>query len=147
MNPAYEDLPLAAIDTLSYSTFIADGVSPDLVPAFRLPVLYTSGTAFTTLVFEPSQSEDLPDVEPGTWQSWDLLSAEARWRSSRDIPDSNPTIFEDTSFVSWDAILAAIPDAVILGGLHLDVGGGVVGAGHVDRLELNGAIYDFEPDR
>ncbi len=146
-NPTFAGLPIEDLDVLEYSTYMQDGANTGVVvPAVKLPVLTgltCSGCAtFTTLVFEPVYTGT---VLPKTWQEWNLLGADARWWSSKDLPNG---INAFTSYVSWNDIKAAIPNAVINpDGLLLETGSGTDGAvGYVDDLVVNDQTFDFQPD-
>lgn len=145
-NQTFAGLGIADLETLQYSTYMQNGSTTGVVvPAVKLEVLYDSGTKFTTLIFEPTYSEN-SDVELDEWQSWDLLSADARWWSSRAIPEGDPDICAFDCFVPWQDVLDAVPDAFITAVL-VETGSGTPNAvGNVDALNVNGLIYDFEPD-
>lgn len=142
-NANYAGLEIADIASLGYSTFMVNGGPTGVVvPAIKLPVRFNNDTEFTTLVFEPTYSLN-SDVVVDVWQTWDALSADARWWTSRPIPG----VCEDSCFVPWTDILAAVPDAFILGALLIETGSGTDDAdGNVDALTINGTIFDFEPD-
>jgi hypothetical protein len=143
-NPAYDGLAIADLETLAYETFMQDGSTTGVVvPAIKLPVLFGASNAFTTLIFEPTYSEN-SDVVANEWQSWDALSDDARWWSSKQLPND---ICAFDCFVPWSEILAAIPDATITGGLLLETGSGTPDAvGNVDALQVNDTTFNFEPD-
>ncbi|MDQ2652953.1 MAG: hypothetical protein M3Z20_07900, partial [Chloroflexota bacterium] len=98
---------------------------------------------FTTLVYEPVYTVT-PAVTLDTWQSWDLFGANAKWWSSKDLPNG---IVAFTSYVSWEDILEAIPDATINSdGLLLETGSGTPDAvGNVDELVVNDQRFNFQP--
>jgi hypothetical protein len=143
-NASYDGLDIADIESLGYSTYMVDGGPTGVVvPAIKLPVLFNNGTQFATLIFEPTYSEN-SDVVADEWQTWDALSADARWWSSRALP-SDICAFD--CFVPWDDIKAAIPDAFITGALLIETGSGTDDAdGNVDALHINGMTFDFDPD-
>jgi hypothetical protein len=97
---------------------------------------------FTSLVFEPVYNTAQGAVVSGQWQSWDAYAGgNAVWWSSNAIPGA-PN--RDT-FVSWNTILAANPDAVILGGVGINQGSGNPGVvTAVDAFTFDGVTYDFE---
>jgi len=116
-----------------------------VVPAFKLPV-YTQLSCedcedFTTLVYEPAYTPPGPTLDD--WESWDMFAADAKWWSTRDLPG----ITKFTSYVTWDAILEAIPDAILTeAGILLETGSGTPGAiGNVDELIVNDQTFDFQP--
>jgi hypothetical protein len=87
-------------------------------------------------------------VATDTWQTWDALNGGAAiWWSSKSIPG----VCAFDCFVSWSSILAANPDATILGGVGFDVGSDWAGmfTGNADALKVgiagNTTTYNFEP--
>jgi len=99
------------------------------------------------LVFEPVYNTNQGAVQSGMWQTWDAYrGGTAIWWSSNPI---NVAPNRDT-FVSWSTIVAANPDAVIVGGFGINQGSGnpnLVTA--VDALNIGHGTtcftYDFEP--
>jgi hypothetical protein len=146
-NTSYAGFPIANLTSLRYSTYMQHGSTTGVVvPAIKLPVRYNNNTTFTTLIFEPTYFSGGPPVTLNTWQTWDLLSANARWWSSQPLPNG---ICSFNCYRSWADILAAIPDAKITspGAILIETGSGTPGAiGNVDKLEINGTIFDFEPN-
>ena len=139
---------LADVDAISYSTYRSAG-SLQQVAALNLQV-DVNGAApggFTTLVFEPVYNTGQGAVVNDEWQDWDAYSVgSAVWWSSNAIP-SAPN--RDT-FVSWATIVAANPDAIIVGGIGVNQGSGNPAlTTAVDALTFgysgNSIAYDFEP--
>ena len=143
-NANYAGLEIADIASLGYSTYLVDGGPTGVVvPAIKLPVRFNDDTEFATLIFEPTYSVN-SDVVADEWQTWAALSADARWWSSRALPND---ICAFDCFVPWAEIKAAIPDAFITGALLIETGSGTDEAdGNVDALHINGVMFDFEPD-
>ena len=141
---------LSSIDKIGYSTYRTAG-SAQQVTALNIQVDYNGAApgGFTTLVFEPVYNTAQGAVVDGQWQTWDAyLGGAAIWWSSNPIP-SAPN--RDT-FVSWDTIVAANPDAVIVGGFGLNQGSGNPALTTAsDNLSLgygdSCVTYDFEPFR
>jgi hypothetical protein len=139
---------LSTIDTIGYSTYRTAG-NLQQVAALNLQVDVNGDASggFTTLVFEPVYNAGQGLVINNQWQTWDAFNnGEATWWSSNPIP-SAPN--RDT-FVSWATIVAANPDAVIVGGVGINQGSGNPGLvtavdaflfGYGDDLYK----YDFEP--
>ncbi len=154
-NYSYIGTPLAAFDAISYSAYRSSSstnsagqtIMLNLEVDFNGPA--TSG-GFTTLVFEPVyQPGGVGAMATDTWQTWDGYDAgNAVWWSSRAIPG----VCAFDCFVSWSSILAANPDATILGGVGFNVGSGWAGlfTGNADALNVgvtgNTTVYDFEPN-
>jgi hypothetical protein len=133
------------VNAMGYSTYRSAG-SAQQVAAINVEV-DVNGTStpggFTTLVFEPVYNTDQGAVVSGQWQTWDAYNGgNARWWSSNAIP-SAPN--RDT-FVTWNTITAANPDAVIVGGYGNNQGSGNPAlTTAVDALTFNNTTYDFEP--
>ena len=142
--------PLADVRSMSYSTWRTTGTGQQ-VAALNLQV-DVNGAApggFTTLVFEPVYNTAQGAVVNGAWQSWDAyMGGNAIWWSSNAIPGA-PN--RDT-FVPWSTIVAANPDAVVVGGFGVNQGSGnpalvsSVDALHFDTPSVS-VTYDFEPYR
>jgi hypothetical protein len=136
--------PLSDINRLGYSTYRTAG-SAQQVTAMNIEV-DVNGAApggFTTLVFEPVYNTGQGTVVNGQWQTWDAYDGgNAIWWSSNPIP-SAPN--RDT-FVSWSTIVAANPNAVIVGGFGLNQGSGNGGlTAAADALGINDTTFNFEP--
>jgi hypothetical protein len=141
---------LSDIDAISYATYRSAG-SLQQVAALNIEV-DVNGTApggFTTLVFEPVYNTNQGAVVSGQWQTWDAYNGgNAIWWSSKVIPG----VCAFTCYVSWSDIVAANPDAVIVGGFGVNQGSGNPGlTTSIDALKLgiNGDVvtYNFEPYR
>lgn len=141
---------LADIDAMSYATYRTAGTGQQVASInIQVDVNGAAPGGFTTLVFEPVYNAGQGAVVDGQWQTWDAYNGgQAIWWSSNPIPGA-PN--RDT-FVTWDAIVAANPDAVIVGGFGVNQGSGnpaLVSA--VDALKLGydgeSVTYDFEPFR
>lgn len=145
---------LSSINAISYSTYrdATSTANPVQAPALNIEVDYNGPNVaggFTTLVFEPVYNTNQGAVIPGQWQNWDAFAnGTAVWWSTKDIPG----VCAFNCFVTWDAIVAANPDATILGGFGVNQGGGNPGLiANVDNLSLgygdSCVTYDFEPYR
>jgi hypothetical protein len=139
---------LSDVDAISYSTYRSAADNPAQVASINLQVDVNGAATggFTTLVFEPVYNTGQGTVVSSAWQDWDAYDGgQAIWWSSNAIP-SAPN--RDT-FVTWDTIVAANPDAVIVGGIGVNQGSGNPGlVTNVDALELgargDSVVYDFE---
>ena len=136
---------LSDIDNISYSTFRTTGqlqqaAALNLQIDFNGPAM---ADGFTTLVFEPVYNTGQGAVVDGAWQSWDAINGgNAIWWSTRAIPG----VCAFTCYVTWDQILAANPDATILGGVGINQGSGNPGlVNAVDAFTFNETTYNFEP--
>lgn len=147
-NYDYLGTPLANIDAMNYSTYRSTGALQQ-VASINIEVDFNGAATggFTTLVFEPVYNTDQGAVVSGQWQPWDAYnSGNGVWWSTKDIPG----VCAFNCFVSWSAILAANPDATILGGFGINQGSGnpaLVTAVDALKIGVNGntTIYDFEP--
>jgi hypothetical protein len=140
--------PLSDIDALGYSTYRSAGSALQVASLnLQVDVNGAAPGGFTTLVFEPVYNTGQGAVTSGVWQTWDAFSeGQAIWWSSNSIPGA-PN--RDT-FVTWETILAANPNAVIVGGVGINQGSGnaelitaadLFSIGHASNI-FN---YDFEP--
>jgi len=142
---------LADINKIGYATYRTSGASPNQVPAINIQVDINGADpgGFTTLVFEPVYNTGQGAIQDGVWQTWDAYQGgQAIWWSSNPIP-SAPN--RDT-FVSWNTIVAANPNAVIIGGFGVNQGSGnpaLTAAADILSIGSNGdcITYDFEPFR
>ena len=138
------------IRSMSYHTYRTAGQLQQ-VAAINLQVDINGAApgGFTTLVFEPVYNTSQGAVVSGVWQSWDAYNGgNAIWWSSNPIP-SAPN--RDT-FVPWSTIVAANPDAVVIGGYGVNQGSGNPGlVTAVDALHFDtptsAVTWDFEPFR
>ena len=140
--------PLSQVSSMSYSTYRTAGTGQQ-VTAINVEV-DVNGAApggFTTLVFEPVYNTTQGAVVNGQWQSWDAYNGgNAIWWSTRAIGG----VCAFTCYVTWNQIVAANPDAVIVGGFGLNQGSGNPGlVSSVDALHFDtpttSVTYDFEP--
>jgi len=143
--------PLSSVGAIAYSTYRTAG-SLQQVAALNIEVDFNGPAAahgFTTLVFEPVYNTGQGLVVSGVWQRWDAFDGgAATWWSTKPIPG----VCAFSCFVSWNAIIAANPDATILGGVGINQGGGNPGLStSVDNFTLgyggNSVTYDFEQFR
>lgn len=134
---------LGDVDAMKYSTYRTAG-SAQQVAALNLAV-DINGSApggSTTLVFEPVYNTGQGAVVSDQWQNWDAYNGgNAIWWSSNPI---NVAPNRDT-FVTWSAIVAANPDAVIVGGVGINQGSGNPGlVTAVDAFTFDDVTYNFE---
>ena len=152
-NYSYIGTPLADF-AISYSAYRSssstNNVGQTILLNLEVDVNGAAAGGFTTLVFEPLyQSGGTAAVATDTWQTWDAYQGgNAVWWSTKDIPGACAF----NCFVSWSSILAANPDATIVGGVGFDVGSGWTGlfTGNADALRIgvlgNTTVYNFEPN-
>ena len=141
---------LSAINALGYSTYRSAGqLQQDT--ALNIEIDYNGPNVaggFTTLVFEPVYNTDQGAVVNGQWQTWDAYNnANAVWWSTKDIPG----VCAFTCYVTWNNIVAANPDATVLGGFGLNQGSGNPALTVANDALTFGAgsdkvIYNFEPE-
>jgi hypothetical protein len=143
---------LADIDKLGYATYQSSAAVPVQLPAINMTVDYNGPAVpggFTTLVFEPVYNTAQGPILPGTWQTWDAFyGGNAIWWSTRNIPG----VCAVACYVTWNQIVAANPDATILGGYGINQGSGSIAlTASTDILSIgtNGECitYNFEPYR
>jgi hypothetical protein len=141
---------LTDITAIGYSTYRdpASTATAGQLPSINIQV-DANGAApggFTTLVFEPIYNPDQGAVQTGVWQTWNAFNG--IWWSTRDING----VCANTCYVSWHDIVAANPDATILGGFGVNQGtgnGGLIAATDALKLGVGGTTwtYNFEPFR
>ncbi len=145
-NYDYEGTPLSAIMALSYATYQSAGTA-NQAAAINLMIDYngpaTGGEA--VLVFEPVYNTAQGTVTANTWQNWDAFNGgNAVWWSAQAING----VCAFNCFVTWNQIVAANPDAVIMGGFGVNQGSGNPGLiSAVDALTISttgGNTYNFE---
>lgn len=146
---------LSSVDAISYSTYRYENstANPLQTTAINIEIDRNGGTLepgdYAVLVFEPVYNINQGPVVEGEWQDWDAYAGgQAIWWSSRAIPG----VCAFDCFVTWDAIVAANPNATIVGGFGVNQGGGNDGLfAATDALKLgygdDCVIYNFEPYR
>ena len=142
---------LANINSIGYSTY-RDPAST--APAVQLPSVNIEvdfngpnvDGGFTSLVFEPVYNPDEGAIQSGVWQTWNAIPG--IWWSTRPINGCAVV----PCYQSWSDIVAANPDATILGGFGVNQGsgaGGLIAATDALTLGVNGSrwAYNFEQFR
>lgn len=141
---------LADIDAIAYATYRdpTSTASPVQLPSINIQVDYNGSDVegFTTLVFEPVYNPAQGSIQAGVWQEWD--GDAGIWWSTRPISG----VCAVDCYVSWSNIVAANPNATILGGFGVNQGsgnGGLFAATDALTLGVDGTtwVYDFEPFR
>lgn len=147
-NYDHAGTPLSSIGAIGYSTYRNAG-NDHQVTALNIEVDFNGpdvAGGYTVLVFEPVYNTNQGTVVDGVWQAWDAYAGgQATWWSSRAIPG----VCAFTCYASWNAIVAANPDATILGGFGVNQGSGNATLNaSTDALTIGYAgdtfIYDFE---
>jgi hypothetical protein len=142
---------LADITGLSYATYRDPASTAPAVqlPSMNIEVDYNGPAVaggYTSLVFEPVYNPDQGAIVSGAWQSWRGIPG--IWWSTRPINGcGTPPCYQ-----SWSDIVAANPDATILGGFGVNQGsgsGGLIAATDALKIAANGSswAYNFEPFR
>ena len=142
---------VSSVEAIAYSTYRNAGSDPQVAALYIQVDINGPAVSggFTTLVFEPAYNIGQGAVVSGVWQRWDAFSGgAAKWWSTKPIG----AICAFNCFVSWNDILAAAPDATILGGVGINQGGGnATLMTSVDNFTLsyagNSVTYDFEQFR
>lgn len=151
-NPTFAGLALSDIHALHYSTYMEDGWNTGvIVPAVRLAVdtglTCTGCVKHVRLAFEPAYYQGT-SVLPKTWQEWDLIGANARWWTPFNLPG-----FPVGTYVPWQTVLSALPDAVIVAGvvdegflydgIYLETNGTPNAVGYVGDISVNDQTFIF----
>jgi len=142
---------LADITALSYATYRDPASTAPAVqlPSMNIEVDYNGPAVaggYTSLVFEPVYNPDQGAIQSGVWQSWRGIPG--IWWSTRPINGcATPPCYQP-----WSDIVAANPDATILGGFGVNQGsgsGGLIAATDALKISANGSswTYNFEPFR
>lgn len=147
-NYDHVGVAMSDIDTISYATYRIATNSPDQVPSlnFQVDVNGDNPGGFTTLVYEPTYSHGAAAIIDGVWQTWDAFDGgAAKWWSTNAIPG----VCAFNCFIEWSDILNANPDAVIVGAIGVNQGGGNPGlTAATDALTIGyggmTTVYDFE---
>jgi hypothetical protein len=143
---------LADINSLGYSTYQSSATVPFQVPSINIEIDYNGpdvAGGFATLVFEPVYNTVQGPVTPNTWQTWDAFNGgNAIWWSTKNIPG----VCAFDCFVTWNSIVAANPNATILGGFGINQGSGnpaVTASTDALTIGSNGdcITYNFDPYR
>jgi hypothetical protein len=142
---------LVDITSLGYSTYRDPASTAPAVqlPSMNIEVDYNGPNVaggYTSLVFEPVYNPTEGAIQSGVWQTWSGIPG--IWWSTRPINGcATPPCYQ-----SWSGIVAANPDATILGGFGVNQGsgsGGLIAA--TDALTIAAAgsrwTYNFEPFR
>jgi hypothetical protein len=147
---AYQLMPLAAISTLSYSTYRSAG-GPALAPSLQFDIdtdlTDTNNAWMGRLVYEAYYTQAVAD---NTWQTWDTMATGANWWFS-GVPGNAACSIG--SPCTWAQVLAAFPNAGVRAGgvTQFKAGGGWTGfIGNVDNFTINtgdaNTKFDFESD-
>ncbi|MER7435354.1 hypothetical protein ABT341_11645 [Pseudonocardia alni] len=147
---AFDGRKLSEITDLEYQTLVEQVGGPQQAPALNIPVNpMKDGSTFTTLVFEPVYTGTAP-VQTGAWQTWPASSTPAGsggwWASGSITGTGTPNRYGfDTYTADFAAVKAALPDAVVIGGIGINQGSGNPGLrSGVDNLRINGTTVDFD---
>jgi len=142
---------LTDINAIGYSTYRDPASTAPAVqlPSINIEVDYNGPNVaggYTSLVFEPVYNPDEGAVQSGVWQSWNGIPG--IWWSTRPINGCAVS----PCYQEWSDIVAANPDATVLGGFGVNQGsgsGGLIAATDALTLGVNRAqwIYNFEPFR
>jgi len=142
---------LADITGLGYATYRDPSSTAPAVqlPSMNIEVDYNGPAVaggYTSLVFEPVYNPAQGSIQSGVWQTWNGIPG--IWWSTRPINGCAVS----PCYQQWSDIVAANPDATILGGFGVNQGsgsGGLIAATDALRIASNGSswTYNFEPFR
>ena len=142
---------LTDISAISYSTYRDPASTAPAVqlPSVNIEVDYNGpgvDGGYTSLVFEPVYNPTQGAIQSGVWQTWNGIPG--IWWSTRPINGcATPPCYQ-----SWRDIVAANPNATVLGGFGVNQGsgsGGLIAATDALSIRHNGTTwtYNFEPFR
>lgn len=153
-NFDHVDTRLADITAISYATYrnqpTPGGVA---LPSINIQIDKNGGDLlpgdFMTLVYEPYING--ASIQDGVWQAWNTIPG--IWWATRPITRPNGSIcLPHSCTLSWSEIVAALPNATIVGGFGVNQGsgnGGLIAASDALTIGYGGNkwIYNFEPRR
>ncbi|MFZ5645750.1 MAG: TasA family protein [Bacillota bacterium] len=143
-NPLFAGIELSSLSNLSYQTYVISSALAQVAPWMILDIdTNDDGEWDDLLYFEPQ--DQLQDVMPGQWQTWDALTG--KWWSSDGVAgmtSGNPRQLAE--------YLNVYPNAKIV---NYTAGGGVRVAagfqstpwefvGFADNITVGSAFFDFE---
>jgi hypothetical protein len=144
---------IADISAVSYATYRNQPNSGVALPSINIQIDKTGGAFvpgdFMTLVYEPYVND--ASIQDGVWQTWNTIPG--TWWATRPFTRTNGEVcLPQVCTVPWSEIVAAMPNATILGGFGVNQGsfnGGLIAATDALTLSANGNtwIYNFEPFR
>jgi hypothetical protein len=145
---------LAVISAISYATYREPSSTPGVaLPSINIQIDKNGGAFvtgdFMTLVYEPYLNG--ATIEDGVWRTWNTIPG--TWWATRPFTRTDGTpCLPQVCTVSWSEIVAAMPNATILGGFGVNQGsfnGGLLAATDALTIGHNGStwIYNFEPHR
>ena len=121
---------LADLTTLSYSTFTTNG-APSTDPILQVVVDPGAPSAAGSAAGCTAATFSTLDVEPylqpagetdGAWQSWNVVSGAEVWGTH--LTNCAPASRLGSGGISWATLVSYYPNAVISGGVGVDVGSG-----------------------
>jgi hypothetical protein len=147
----FADRSLRDLTSLSYWVFTAE----DTFTGHGLPTLGievnpdANGATYSTLVYLPDASA-APSAPASralnTWQRYDGLASGNRWHSTADL-DPNTTLCQVANPCDFVTLLTQLgPNARISFSLGITKGRDNEFTGAVDAVQVNGTVYDFEPE-
>jgi hypothetical protein len=140
---------LSDIESIGYSTHRTVGTGPAVV-SINIQVDVNGGALnpgeFATIVYEPYNTFPAPIVN-GTWQTWDAFDGgSAKWWGTSAVSPSCPI----SAPCTWNALLAAYPNATIVGAFGVNQGSGnpgIVSAADLLSLGYDGDVYEYDFER
>lgn len=142
-------LPLRNIATLKYWIFAGEDV-PNIsgFPVLSLEVNpMVGGIGFTSLVYVPGSSSPPsrpPLIFPSTWEQYDASGAGGRWYPT-NVPLQGLIGCPQVPGCSFAYLKSKLPNAFVSDSIGISAGTGGTFTGAVDGLQINHAVYDFEP--
>ena len=139
-------MPISDLAILKYWAFAGTNSPEEVsVPGLSIEVDPNVGSAgYATLIYLPDTSTgpSAPATRlPNTWQQYDTSAAGSQWYATGATGSLiNCTLAAPCSF---DALKAAMPDAVITLSLGFSMDTAFIGA--IDGLQVNNTVYDFGP--
>jgi hypothetical protein len=145
--------PIADITAIRYATYRNQPGSGVALPSINIQIDKNGGALlpgdFMTLVYEPYVNN--ASIQDGVWQTWNTIPG--IWWATRPITRPDGSIcLPQACTLSWSDIVAAMPNATIVGGFGVNQGsfnGGLIAATDALTIAYDGNtwVYNFEPFR
>jgi hypothetical protein len=131
--------PLSAIDTVSYYVFTTgenNSAAANNLPSVEFEVNPHTARTFSTLVYVPTSADS------NAWTKLDASTAQQWYFTGGEGTDTG---CNQVTYCTLAQAKAAAPDATLFS-TQFNKGRDYAFSGAVDALQINGTVYDFEPN-
>jgi hypothetical protein len=142
--------PIADITAISYATYRTPPNSGVALPSINIEIDKDGGAFlpgdYMSLVYEPYING--ASIQNGVWQTWNTIPG--IWWTTRPFTRADETVcVPQVCTLAWSDIVAAMPNATILGGFGVNQGsfsGGLIAASDALTIAYGGNtwVYNFE---